>query len=300
MFKESLKKTRQNFFGKVSTLLGNTEIDEETWEDIEALLIQADMGVETAVSVVSALRKRVREEGLTTRTQAEDALKQILLSLLPVPEPDSLSSPRLLTVLLIVGVNGSGKTTTIAKLGILYQSAGRKVIFSAADTFRAAAVEQLKKWGDRLNIPVIAGQPGGDPGAVVYDSIRAARSRERDLLIIDTAGRLHTKFNLMEELKKVERVAEKNVHQAPHEVWLVLDGTTGQNALSQAKHFKEAVGVTGVIITKLDSTAKGGMVFAIQNELSLPVRYIGLGEKASDLVLFDREAFVSALFNQES
>jgi len=296
-FRASLERTRQVFFGKIANLLGATAIDEDTWEDVEALLIQADLGVATAQHVVRALRSRVQREGLTTQAQLRMAMRDVLLTLLPVPGPDTLADPRLLTVLMVVGVNGSGKTTTIAKLARRFKAQGRRVILGAADTFRAAAVEQLEEWGRRLDVPVIAGQSGGDPGAVVYDAIRAARARDRDLLIIDTAGRLHTKYNLMEELKKLRRVAEKNVHEAPHEVWLVLDGTTGQNALVQARHFNDAVHVTGAVVTKLDSSARGGMVFAVGHELALPVRYIGLGEGPDDLVPFDPPAFVDALLD---
>ncbi len=297
MLRDSLRRTRQAFFGRLTALLGGSEIDDDTWEDIEALLIQADLGVETALAVTGSLRRRVVQEGLTTRQQVQAVLKQTLLEMLPPPATDSLSEQRLLSVVLIVGVNGSGKTTTIAKLAHRYKQEGRRVILAAADTFRAAAVEQIKAWGERLDVPVIAGQAGGDPGAVTYDAIRAARARDRDLLIVDTAGRLHTKYNLMEELKKIRKVAQKNVHAAPHEVWLVVDGTTGQNALSQARHFKEAVGVTGVIITKLDSTARGGMIFAIGHELNLPVRFVGVGERVEDLLPFDPAAFVDGLFD---
>lgn len=296
MFRESLKRTRQTFFGRIANMLGTTELDDETWDDIEALLIQADLGIEVAVEVVSELRDRVKSEGLTTHQQLQNTLREVLLGFLPEPTPLALETQRLLTVILIVGVNGSGKTTTIGKLAHRYQRDGWSVMLAAADTFRAAAVEQLQRWGERVDVPVIAGQIGGDSGAVAYDAIRAARARNRNLLLVDTAGRLHTKYNLMEELKKVHRVTAKSVHEAPHEVWLVLDGTTGQNALNQAKHFKEAVGVTGVIVTKLDSTARGGMVFAIGRELGLPVRYVGIGEGIEDLVDFDPQGYVDSLF----
>lgn len=296
---ESLRKTRQTFFGRIANMIGATELDEDTWDDIEALLIQADLGIETATRVTETLRERVQDEGLTTRSQVQTALKETLLGLLPEPGPSALEQQRLLTVVLVVGVNGSGKTTTIGKLARRWQGEGWKVVLAAADTFRAAAVEQLQRWGQRVDVPVIAGQAGGDAGAVTYDAIRATRARGNNLLIIDTAGRLHTKYNLMEELKKVYRVAEKNVHDAPHEVLLVVDGTTGQNALSQAKYFKEAVNVTGVVVTKLDSTARGGMIFAIGNELGLPVRYVGVGEGVEDLIPFDPEAFVEGLFEEQ-
>ncbi|NDJ33844.1 MAG: signal recognition particle-docking protein FtsY [Chloroflexi bacterium] len=298
MFRDSLKRTRQAFFGRVAQMLGATEIDEETWEDIEALLVQADMGISTATSLVETLRERVTSEGLTTRDQLESALKDELRNLLADDTETALATPRLLTVILIVGVNGSGKTTSIAKLAHRFKQEGRAVILAAADTFRAAAIEQLQTWGERADVPVIAGQPNGDPGAVTYDAIRSARARKSDLLIVDTAGRLHTNYNLMKELEKIHTVARKNVHEAPHEVWLVVDGTTGQNALNQAKHFKDAVEVTGVIVTKLDSTARGGMVFAIGHDLDLPVRYIGVGEGLEDLLPFDPDAFVDSLFEE--
>jgi fused signal recognition particle receptor len=298
MFRESLSRTRQAFFGRIATLFGATELDAAAWDDLEALLIQADLGVDTALEVTRRLKSRAAAEGMTTKGHLQAALKQELIGLLPNPAEPDLDRSRLLSVILIVGVNGSGKTTTIAKLSHWLSTQDWRVMLAAADTFRAAAIEQLQMWGSRVNVPVIAGQPGGDPGAVTYDAIRAARARDRNLLIIDTAGRLHTKFNLMEELKKVRTVAQKNVHDAPHEVWLVLDGTTGQNALQQARRFKEAVGITGVIVTKLDSTARGGMVFSIGHDLGLPVRFVGIGERISDLVPFDPAAYVDGLFEQ--
>ena len=297
MFHESLRRTRQSFFGRVANLIGATELNDQVWEEIEALLIQADLGVATAQAVTSTLRKRAQKEGVTRREQLMVVLKEVLLSMLPAEELSSLEQQRPLTVILVIGVNGTGKTTTIAKLAQRFSREGRKVMLAAADTFRAAAVEQLQIWGERLEVPVVAGQAGGDAGAVVYDAIQAALARGRDVLLVDTAGRLHTKYNLMEELKKVSRVASKNVEGAPHEVWLVLDGTTGQNALSQASHFKEALGVTGVIVTKLDSSARGGMVLAIGHELGLPVRYVGVGEGLDDLLPFDPQAFVEGLFD---
>jgi fused signal recognition particle receptor len=294
--RDSLTKTRRSFFGQIAGLLGGGEITEETWEDLEALLVQADVGVNTTMMLVDSLRGQVAR-GKVRDTQAlQDLLKRELLALLGTPPPMKVDEPRLLTVMFIVGVNGSGKTTTMAKLAKYYKDQGHKVMLAAADTFRAAAIDQLKIWGERVGVPVIAHQPGADPGAVVYDSIRASQSRKADLLIVDTAGRLHTKYNLMEELRKVWGVANKRVHEAPHETFLVLDATTGQNALSQARYFKDAVHVTGVIVAKLDGTAKGGVVFAIAQELGLPVRFIGTGEKVDDLAEFDAEAFVEALF----
>ena len=294
--RDSLTKTRRSFFGQISGLLGGGQITEETWEDLEALLVQADVGVNTTMVLVDRLRDQVARGKASNTNELEELLKKELLQLLGDPAPMDVDQPRMLTVVLIVGVNGSGKTTSIAKLAKYYQSQGRKVLLAAADTFRAAAIDQLKIWGERAGVPVIAHQPGADPGAVVYDAIRASQSRKADLLIVDTAGRLHTKYNLMEELRKVRGVAQKRVHQAPHETLLVLDATTGQNALSQARHFQEAVDVTGVVVAKLDGTAKGGVVFAVAQELGLPVRFVGTGETLDDLAEFDAEAFVEGLF----
>jgi fused signal recognition particle receptor len=294
--RDSLTKTRRSFFGQISSLLGGGEITEETWEDLEALLVQADVGVETTMAVVDHLRERVDQGEARSADQLEALLKEELRSLLGDPPPMTIDEPRLLTLILVVGVNGSGKTTTIGKLARYYKDRGRKVMLAAADTFRAAAIDQLKIWGERAGVPVIAHQPGADPGAVVYDAIRASQSRKADLLIIDTAGRLHTKYNLMEELRKVHGVAQKRVHRAPHETLLVLDATTGQNALSQARHFKDVVEVSGVVVAKLDGTAKGGIVFSVANDLDLPVRFVGTGETVEDLAEFDAQVFVEGLF----
>lgn len=296
IFRSGMAKTRQSFFGRIAQLLGNTELDEDTWDDIEALLIQADLGVRTTGQVLDDLKTRVKREGITQADDVRTALKQTLMSLLKVPPPMNISG-RPLSIILIVGVNGSGKTTSIAKLANRLNRAGRKVLLAAGDTFRAAAIEQLQTWGQRVGVPVIAGQPGSDPAALVYDATAAAHARGYDILIVDTAGRLHTNFNLMEELAKIKAVSGKVVADAPHEVLLVLDGTTGQNALQQAQKFREMVDITGVIVTKLDSTAKGGMVFAIFTELGLPVHYVGLGEGINDLVLFSPENFVNSLFD---
>jgi fused signal recognition particle receptor len=294
--RDSLSRTRNNVFGQIASVLGAGDITEETWEDLEALLVQADIGVPTTLAIVESLQEQVKKEGLYRADQLTDALKQSLRAQLTDPPPFEIDDPRQLTIVMVVGVNGSGKTTTIGKLARIYQEKGRKVMLAAADTFRAAAIDQLKIWGERANVPVIAGQPNGDPGAVAYDGIRAARARGYNLLLIDTAGRLHTKFNLMRELEKVHGVCKKSVHAAPHEVLLVLDAPTGQNALIQAEKFKESVNVTGIILTKLDSTAKGGMVFAIYRELGLPVRFIGTGEAIEDLAPFDPDQFVDGLF----
>lgn len=292
-WRQGLSRTRKSTFGRISQLLGVAEIDEETWDDLEAMFIQSDMGIETTEEVIGALKERVESEGLVTADQLGDAMRQELKARLDVPpEIEFTESP---SVILIVGVNGSGKTTNMAKLGQRYQKAHKRVIFGAADTFRAAAIEQLQIWGERLNIPVIAGQQDGDPGAVAYDTVQAGIARKCDIIMIDTAGRLHTRFNLMEELKKVYRVSGKALPDAPHAVWLVMDANTGQNALHQAKAFKDAVKVTGVILAKLDSSARGGMVFAIQKELGLPILYAGLGEAAEDLEPFNPEAFIEGI-----
>ena len=257
------------------------------------MFIQSDMGVETTEEVIEALKERVETEGLVTADQLREAIFAELRARLDVPpEIKFIDIP---SVILIVGVNGSGKTTNMAKLGQRYQKEGQRVIFGAADTFRAAAIEQLQIWGERLNIPVIAGQQDGDPGAVAYDTVQAGVARKTDIIMIDTAGRLHTRFNLMEELKKVYRVTGKALPGAPHAVWLVMDANTGQNALHQAKAFKDAVKVTGVILAKLDSSARGGMVFAIQKELGLPILYAGLGERAEDLEPFSPDAFIEGI-----
>lgn len=302
MFKsirESLRRTRNSVFGQIANVLGNGEIDDETWEDLESLLIQTDMGVPTTLALIDNLQAHVRREGLYRADQLMDVLKSELRAMLGESPPFELEGKRLLTVVLVVGVNGSGKTTSIGKLALHYKRQGRSVVMVAGDTFRAAAIDQLQIWSDRANVPIVAGQPGGDPAAIVYDGIRATRARKQDLLLVDTAGRLHTKFNLMRELEKIRSVCERSVHAAPHEVLLVLDAPTGQNALIQAAKFKETAGVTGVILTKLDSTAKGGMVFAIHQDLGLPVRFIGTGEGIHDLAPFDPDQFVDGLFSEE-
>ena len=292
----SLTKTRQGFFGKIGALFQANEITDDLWDELEALLIQADLGVNTALQVVAHLRARVKKENIKRVEDARTALKEELLSLLANPAPSTIEEPRLLTVILVVGVNGSGKTTSIAKLAQYYKRRGKRVVLAAADTFRAAAIDQLKIWGERTGVEVIAQAPGADPGAVVFDAIRASQeTRKADLLIIDTAGRLHTKYNLMKELEKVYSVCARQVHDAPHETLLVLDAPTGQNAISQAKHFKEAVHISGIILTKLDGTAKGGIVFAIEQELGVPVRFIGTGEKPDDFAEFDPRAFVNGI-----
>jgi fused signal recognition particle receptor len=294
--RQSLTRTRQSFFGQIVNVLGMGEIDEETWEDVEALLLQADVGVPTTMELIDRMRERVDREGLRQADQLLAAMKEEMRALLQDERTFELETPRQLTVVMVVGVNGSGKTTTIGKLAYYYQNRGRKVMLVAGDTFRAAAIDQLEIWGQRADVPVVAGQSGGDPAAVAYDGIRASRARGYDLLFIDTAGRLHTKFNLMRELEKTYNVCRKSVHAAPHDVLLVLDAPTGQNALAQAAKFKESAHASGVILTKLDSTAKGGMVLAIGRELNLPVRFIGTGEGIEDLAPFDPDAYIEGLF----
>jgi fused signal recognition particle receptor len=290
-----LEKTRQSVFGRMGTLLRGGDITPDLWDELEALLIQADVGVSTTMELLDHVQGRVKAEGVRNRSGVLQLLKAEMARSLTAPAPLN-DRDRTLTVILIVGVNGSGKTTSIAKLARYYQGQGRKVVLAAADTFRAAAIDQLKIWGQRVGVEVIAQNPGSDPGAVVFDAIQACRSRNADTLIVDTAGRLHTKHNLMDELRKVRGVAAKQAHQAPHETFLVLDATTGQNALSQAKHFKDAVQISGVIIAKLDGTAKGGVVLSVAKELGVPIRFVGLGEKMDDFAVFDANRFVNGLF----
>ena len=294
-WKEGLTKTRNTTFGKIATFIGASEISGETWEDLESILIQADIGVNTSLKLVEGIKKRVKEGGLIKSEDFLGAVKEELKAhLLDPPEFSWKTQP---TVILIAGVNGSGKTTTLAKLGLRFQKDGLKVLFAAADTFRAAAVDQLQTWGDRLSIPVIVGQQDGDPGAVVYDAIKAAIAREKDLLLIDTAGRLHTRYNLMEEIKKVHRVAGKALPGAPHASWLVMDATTGQNAIHQARAFIDTIPIDGIILAKLDSSAKGGMALAIQEEIKLPILFVGLGEGPEDIEPFSPDAFIGGIIN---
>ena len=296
-WKDGLAKTSKAAFGQIATLLGATDITPETWDELEALLVQADLGMDTTDAVLDALEQRVDSQGLTKAHELKAALREELRKLLSTPPALDFSHKP--TVILIVGVNGSGKTTSIAKLGKRFVLEGKSVLLGAADTYRAAAVDQLEIWAERLELPIISGQMGGDAGAVAYDTVKAAISRQSDLTLIDTAGRLHTRFNLMEELKKVHRVVGKAMPGAPQHVWLVMDATTGQNALQQARAFKDAVKVTGVILAKLDSSARGGMAFAIQRELGLPILFAGLGEKPDDLQPFDPEGFVDGILAED-
>jgi fused signal recognition particle receptor len=297
-WKTGLARSSKAAFGRLAGIFGATEITAATWDQLEALLIQADLGLETTEAVLDSLKQAVRTQGLTRSSELRANLEAGLRARLdPFPPLNWSTHP---TVILLVGVNGSGKTTTAAKLARRFADQGQRVLLVAADTFRAAAVDQLQVWADRLEIPILAGQMGSDPGAVVYDGIQSALARGTDLVLVDTAGRLHTRYNLMEELKKVQRVAGKALPGAPHAVWLVLDATTGQNALVQARAFKEAVGVTGIILAKLDSSARGGMAFAIQRELGLPILFAGLGEKAEDLTPFDPDAFVKGILADQT
>jgi fused signal recognition particle receptor len=295
--KDSLNRTRQAVFGRIVTLFGQSEVTPATWDELEAILIQADMGAALAGEIVERMQARASAEGIIRAEDLTQALRAELRAQLSPARPiEVVAAP---TVVALVGVNGSGKTTAAAKLARYFQQQKRSVMLAAADTFRAAAVDQLQVWAQRLNVPVIAGQPNADPGAVAFDAVVAAKARKIEVLIVDTAGRLQTKYNLMEELRKVRTVMAKALPGAPHETLLVLDAITGQNALSQAKGFKEAVGLTGVILAKLDSSAKGGMVFAIQRELGVPVCFVGTGEKFEDFDVFDPDRFVDGLLEQQ-
>lgn len=297
-WREGLSKTRQQTFDRLGALFGVTDITANTWDELESILIQADMGIETTESVIQTVKDKAGFEMIARTEQLYNLLRNELIKRLDPAPPVNFDGIQP-AVILLVGVNGSGKTTTAAKLGKQFSMQGKQVLLAAADTFRAAAVDQLQVWGERLNIPVIAGQPNADPGAVAYDAVQAGLARKVDMVLVDTAGRLHTRFNLMEELKKVYRVVGKAMPGAPHAIWLVLDATTGQNALHQARAFKEAVKVNGIILAKLDSSARGGMAFAIQRELGLPILYAGLGEKPDDLTRFDPEAFVDGLLSKK-
>lgn len=295
-WKNGLERTRKSTFGKIATLFGTSEITSETWDDLEAMLIQADVGIETVDGIIRQMRNLANEQGIITVLEIKQALVEELKSRLD-PSPPVLLNVGEPTVIMLVGVNGSGKTTTAAKLGKQFTERNKSVLFIAADTFRAAAIDQLQVWAERIHIPVVASQIGADPGAITYDGIQSAIARQTDVVIIDTAGRLHTRYNLMEELKKVNRVANKALPGAPHYTWLVLDATTGQNALQQAKSFQEAVKINGIILAKLDSSARGGMAFAIQQQLGIPIVYAGLGEKPDDLQPFDPDKFIDGILS---
>lgn len=294
--KESLTKTRRGFIEKIDVLLRNRAIDEDLYEELEEILVQADVGVNTAMDLVERVRRTVKERRLDDAGELKDILKEHIRDMLGNDTAflDAGSEPP--TVIMVVGVNGVGKTTTIGKLAHRYKADGKKVLIGAADTFRAAAIDQLEVWSERVGVDLIKHREGADPAAVAFDSLQAAKARRADVLIIDTAGRLHTKTNLMEELKKINRVLNREIAGAPHEVLLVLDATTGQNAVNQARLFGEAVGVTGIALTKLDGSAKGGIVIAIKQVLDIPVKLIGIGEGIEDLRPFSPVDFVEALF----
>lgn len=294
--KEGLSKTRQNFVEKVEEVFtGRKKIDEELYEELEEVLIRSDVGVNTSFELVERLRKKVKQRKLSDPNELTAVLQELIAELLG--EESSLTFAKQgPTIILVVGVNGVGKTTTIGKLANWLKRDGKRVIMAAGDTFRAAAIDQLEVWGERSGVEVIKQREGADPAAVAYDAVQAAKSRNVDVVIVDTAGRLHNKVNLMEELRKVKRVMDREISGAPHEVLLVLDATTGQNALQQAKLFQEVAGVTGIVLTKLDGTAKGGVVLGIQGETHIPVKWIGIGEGMEDLRPFVPEDFASALF----
>jgi fused signal recognition particle receptor len=294
---KGVKRTREAWWGKVVHLFDRPTFGDELWDELEELLISADVGVSTTSKLVERLKQRVSKENIKEAGRAMDALKAEIASMLkssaaPLPTTDGK-----LSVILVVGVNGVGKTTSIAKLAHSYKEQGKRVLLVAGDTFRAGAIDQLKVWGERIKVPVIAHQPGGDPAAVVFDALESAK-KGVDIVIVDTAGRLHTKFNLMEELKKIRRVVDKSGIEP--QVLLVLDATTGQNGLTQAKYFTEAVKLTGILLAKLDSTAKGGIVLAICDELKIPILYIGTGQELGDFAPFNPDDFVEALFSRES
>jgi fused signal recognition particle receptor len=294
------KRSKETWFGKIANIFDRDAFGDEVWEELEELLVSVDVGVETTSKLLSKVKQRVKTDRLSEVFQIREALKEEMVNLLSIPQkanpiPEQSGEPPY--IILVVGVNGSGKTTSIAKLAYGFTSQGKRVILAAADTFRAAAIEQLKHWGGKVDAEVIAHQPGGDPGAVAYDAVQAGYSRHAQAVIIDTAGRLHTKFNLMEELKKIKRVVAKHNDSAPHQVLLVMDATTGQNGLAQAKYFTEAVDITGIFLAKLDGTARGGIVFAICDQLNIPISYIGTGEKLQDMAPFNAGVFVNAIFS---
>jgi len=298
----AVERTRRSWFRRLVGAFERSQIDDDLWDELEEVLIGADVGVETTEKILDGVRERVRKEGIKQPAEAREALKDELIDMLVAgddrgqlwgAQDGAAPAP---AVILVVGVNGVGKTTSIAKLAAAFKRDGERVVLAAADTFRAAAIDQLKLWGQRVGVEVIAGRPNSDPSSVVFDALEAARARRADVVIVDTAGRLHTKYNLMQELGKIRKVTQGKDPTAPHEVVLVIDAITGQNGLLQAKAFAEAVDVTGIILTKLDSTAKGGIVFAIADHLQIPVRFIGTGEKATDIAPFDAHEYIERLF----
>lgn len=293
--KEGLRKTKESMMKKVEGVIHSfTKIDEDFLEELEETLIMSDVGMQTAEGIIAALRKKIKETGATDTGAVTGLLREIIAEMLAEERPLSLATQP--SIVFVIGVNGAGKTTTIGKLAARYKAEGKKVLLGAADTFRAAAIEQLAVWAERSGVDMVRHQEGSDPAAVVYDSIEAAKARGTDILLIDTAGRLHNKKNLMAELHKMFRIVSQKAEGCDVEVLLVLDATTGQNAVSQAELFKEAADITGIVLTKLDGTAKGGIVIALKNQLGLPVRFVGVGEKIDDLQPFQPEDFVRALF----
>lgn len=300
-YKKGMAKTRNSFSSKINDLIARyRKVDEDFFEELEEVLIAADVGVTTVMDLIDELEMEVKRQNIKDTMEIKDVISEKLVEIYYGEDDTEISDLNIqeneLTVILVVGVNGVGKTTSIGKLAHQLKSDGKQVVLAAGDTFRAGAIEQLEIWGERAGVDVIKQNAGSDPAAVIFDAIKAAKSRDADVLICDTAGRLQNKVNLMNELAKVKRVIEREVPSAPHEVLLVLDATTGQNALSQAKTFSEATNVSGIVLTKLDGTAKGGIVLAIRNELTIPVKFVGLGEKMEDLQEFDAHAFVYGLF----
>lgn len=301
---QGLQKTREGFFSKITkAIAGKSTVDAEVLDDVEDALVSADVGIETTVEIINRIEKRVAKDKYVGTGELNAILKsEIENVLISAPQDTSYENYELPAghkphVILVVGVNGVGKTTTIGKLAHNFSQAGKSVLLGAADTFRAAAVDQLTIWSERTNVPIVKKEMGSDPASVAYDTIISGVARNSDVIIIDTAGRLHNKIHLMDELTKIKRVIQKVIPEAPHEVMLVLDGSTGQNALEQAKHFTAATDVTALTITKLDGTAKGGVVLAIAHQFKIPVKFIGVGEKATDLLVFDKQQFVEGLFN---
>jgi len=300
---QAVERTRKTWFGRIGGMF-RKGLSEELWEELEETLVAADTGVATTLKVIDDVKEKVKRGAVKDPEEALGILKEGLIETLEVDtgrgriwhsngHKEALPKP---AIILVVGVNGTGKTTSIGKLAHQYKAQGKKLVLAAADTFRAAAIEQLKLWGEKAGVDVVAHKQGADPGAVVFDAMAAAEKRDADVVIIDTAGRLHTKANLMEELRKVNRIIQRKFPDAPHEVLLVLDATTGQNAMHQAKYFTEAVGVTGVVLAKLDGTAKGGVIFSVCDQLRVPVRFVGTGERPQDLAPFEAREFVEALF----
>ena len=295
--KEGLTKTRDNFVAGVDSIFsGFSEIDDDFYEDLEEVLIMADIGVNTTEKIIEDLRQKVKEQRIKEISVCRQLLIDTIKEQMRVDE-HAYDFADQTSVVLLIGVNGVGKTTSVGKLAGQFRDRGKKVVLAAADTFRAAAIDQLTEWANRAGVDIISGQEGGDPAAVVYDAVNAAKARKADVLICDTAGRLHNKKNLMDELGKINRIIEREYPEARRETLVVLDGTTGQNALVQAKQFNEVTDITGIVLTKLDGTAKGGIAIAIQSEMHLPVKYIGIGEQIEDLQKFDADSFVDALFS---